>query len=49
MGTVNQKYLKDENDNTISPVTSVDSVYDRNGDNVGGYCTNWYHTSIHKC
>ena len=36
MGTVNQKYLKDENDNTLSPVTSVDSVYDRNGDNVGG-------------
>lgn len=34
MANVNQKYLKDENNNIISPVTSLDSVYTSNG---GGY------------
>lgn len=31
MTNVNQKYLKDENNNIISPVTSLDSVYTSNG------------------
>ena len=30
MSEVNQVYLKDENDNIVSPITSVDSVYDSN-------------------
>lgn len=31
MSTVNMKYIKDENGNKISPVTSLDSVYASNG------------------
>lgn len=31
MSTAKQKYLKDENGNIISPVTSLDSVYTSNG------------------
>lgn len=31
MSTVSQKYLKDESGNMISPITSVDSIYDAQG------------------
>ena len=31
MSTAKQKYLKDENGNIISPITSVDSIYDSQG------------------
>lgn len=31
MSNVKAKYLKDENNNIISPVTSLDSVYASNG------------------
>ena len=31
MSTAKQKYLKDENGNKISPITSVDSIYDSQG------------------
>ena len=31
MSTAKQKYLKDENGNMISPITSVDSIYDSQG------------------
>lgn len=34
MSSVNGKYLKDESGNTISPITSVDTVFDSDG---GGY------------
>ena len=32
--SINQKYLKDENNNTISPVTSAESVYTGEGTNL---------------
>lgn len=31
MAKINQKYLKDENNEIFSPVTSIGSVYDNNG------------------
>ena len=34
MSTAKQKYLKDEDGNVISPVTSLDSIYTSSG---GGY------------
>lgn len=47
MSTVNGKYLKDENSNIISPIVSTDTIYDTLGNPMGGgYCTNWYGTTI---
>ena len=40
MSTVNAKYIKDENGNTISPITSIDSVYNEDTslkDFISGY------------
>lgn len=31
MSTVKQKYIKDESGNMISPITSVNSIYDSQG------------------
>ena len=36
MSKVNQKYLKDENNEIFSPIVSVDSIYDSSG---GGFKT----------
>ena len=30
--TVNMKYIKDENEEIISPITSVNSIYDETGE-----------------
>lgn len=40
MSTVNQKYIKDESGNKISPITSVDSIYDSQGGGISKYIVN---------
>lgn len=37
---VNQKYLKDENGNNFSPITSVNSIYNEEGESLNSILTN---------
>lgn len=36
MSTVKGKYLKDESNNVISPITSTETIYDTSGNPMGG-------------
>lgn len=40
MSSIKIKYLKDEDGNTISPATSVDSVFDSSGTKLKSYVVN---------